>query len=532
MDRRMRIESEKDPRKTFLRPFTSRKLLLLNAILSVAYLLILILGFVPSNKVLFYILIFGELFHVYQILGYELTLYAKPKFHNLDRTFKPLVNVFITVCGEPIDIVRNTALAARDMKYPNLKVYILNDGYVANKKNWRKIEKMAGDIGIECITRRKAGGAKAGNINNALAEVSQGDFFAVFDADHIPHDDFLIKTVGYFADENIGFVQTPQYYRNFSKNSITETAWSQQALFFGPIMRGKSNFNSAFMCGTNMVIRKKAIIEAGGMCEYNIAEDFLTSLFIHKRGYNSIYIPEVLAEGLAPEDFMSYYKQQFRWARGSLEVIFKYNPLFLRGLKFRQRIQYLVSASYFLTGLITIFDLSLPLIFLFFGIVPVVNSSMTLAIIFLPYIFMTLMILQLSSNFSITYNTLAYGISSFYIQLSAIFGVIFNRKASFSVTSKTALSGNFSRLVWPQIMYISLSFAGLIYGYLKYGFGASYMANATWIILNSAVFYPFIKAALGPSPLRKSLARLKTRNSDISASDKEFGLKEAGETSS
>jgi len=88
------------------------------------------------------------------------------------------------------------------------------------------------------------------------------------------------------------------------------------------------------------------------MCETNIAEDFLTSLFVHSKGWKSVYVPEVLAEGLAPEDFMSYYKQQFRWARGSLEIIFKYNPLFNRGLSLSQKLQYLASASYYLSGVV------------------------------------------------------------------------------------------------------------------------------------------------------------------------------------
>jgi cellulose synthase (UDP-forming) len=186
-------------------------------------------------------------------------------------------------------------------------------------------------------------------------------------------------------------VQTPQFYSNQDMNGITQTAWDQQALFFGPIMRGKNRFNAAFMCGTNMILRRTAVMEAGGMCEFNIAEDFLTSLFVHEKGWKSVYVPEVLAEGLAPEDFLSYYKQQYRWGRGSLEVIFKYNPLLRRGLSRQQRLQYLISASYFLSGLVVVYDAILPLIFLFTGIIAVNTSSMELAIIFIPYIFMTLL---------------------------------------------------------------------------------------------------------------------------------------------
>lgn len=106
------------------------------------------------------------------------------------------------------------------------------------------------------------------------------------------------------------------------------------------------------------------MIEAGGMCETSIAEDFLTSLFIHEKKWKSVYVDEVLAEGgLAPEDFLSYYKQQFRWARGSLEVIFKYNPLFRRGLTMSQRAGSTSRQLPYLSGLIVLLNATLPLIY-------------------------------------------------------------------------------------------------------------------------------------------------------------------------
>ena len=241
------------------------------------------------------------------------------------------------------------------MRYAQKKVCLLNDGFVAKKENWRDIELLARDLRaeglpVECITRTTPGGAKAGNINNAL-RYTESPLVAIFDADHVPHRDFLEKTVGYFgagaeaqasvaelrADRRkVGFVQTPQYYKNFAKNYLTSSSWEQQELFFGPICKGKNRLNAATMCGTNMLISREALSEVGGMCTESIAEDFVTGLFMHERGWVSVYHPEVLAEGLATEDFLTYSKQQFRWARGSLDVIFRYNPLFMRGLTWRQ----------------------------------------------------------------------------------------------------------------------------------------------------------------------------------------------------
>lgn len=485
-------------RQNFLINTASKKLLVLNCIFAALYFAIITFGFKHGNPILFYLLILGEVFHLYQIVGYCFTVRGSKKRRKFDDSFSEPVDIFITVAGEPVNIVRETAIAARDMDYPNHKVYLLNDGFVAKKDNWKDIESLAKELGIGCVTRTVPGGAKAGNINSGLRH-TKSDYFVVFDADHVPHRDFLRKTMGFFVDERMGFVQTPQFYHNQAVNGVTQTAWDQQTLFFGPIMTGKNRHNAAFMCGTNMAIRRTAIMEAGGMCEFNIAEDFLTSLFIHDKGWKSVYVPEILAEGLAPEDFLSYYKQQFRWTRGSLEVIFKYNPLFKRGLSFSQKMEYLVSASYYLSGVVVIIDALLPLIFLYTGITAVVTSTMALALVFIPYMFFNLYALQRTSNFSYSFNAISYSLSSCFLQVRAIIAVLTNQKTSFAVTSKEQIEGNFPKLVLPHILFILAFVIGTIVGFAREGLSASLMANFAWGFVNVLVFIPFIKAAI-PKP--------------------------------
>jgi cellulose synthase (UDP-forming) len=394
---------------------------------------------------------------------------------------------------------------------PKHKVYLLNDGFVANKDNWREIEKLAQELNITCITRTVGGGAKAGNINHAL-RMTAYDYVVIFDADHVPYPAFLKETIGFFTDKKMGFVQTPQFYKNMETNVITQTAWDQQSLFFGPIMKGKNRLNSAFMCGTNMVLNRKAIEEVGGMCEFNIAEDFLTSLFVHDKGWKSIYVPKVLAEGLAPEDFLSYYKQQFRWSRGALEVIFKYNPLFKRGLTWAQRFQYLISASYFLSGFIVVIDALLPMIFLYTGITAVQTHTMALALIFIPYIFSSLYALQKSSNYSMSFGAIGFSISSFFLQIRAVYAILINEKTSFSVTSKQALEGSYLYLAIPHLLYIGAALIGVAVALHREGLSASLLANLAWVSVNIAAFSPFILAA---APRRKKKAKLEKHKLEL-----------------
>lgn len=458
-----------------------------------------------ANLPLYILLFLGEIYHVGMSLLFWHTVWPRRnKPQSQFTSHHPSVDIYITVCGEPKSIVRETAQAALDMDYTNHRVFILNDGFVAGKNNWKDMEDLADELHITCLTRKQPGGAKAGNINRAL-EKTKGEYILIFDADMVPHPDFLSTVMPHFADSRVGFVQTPQYYRNYSENVVTHGAWEQQEFFFGPIMRGKDTQNSAFICGTNVVLRRTALLEAGGMREDNIAEDFLTSLSIHQLGWKSHYIPNVLAEGMAPQDFLSYYKQQFRWARGSLEVLFSENPLFKKNLTFSQKLEYLSSALYYTNGVIFVIDIIMPLIFLYTGIKPVAATTTSFAFFFLPFMLLNLYTLFIVSKQQLTFRAISFSQASFTLQLSAIKSVLLKEKVGFSVTPKQAQSGNFLKLVAPHIAYIVLTAVGIIVAYTREGMNPSLATNIAWAVLPCIMFIPFIQASYDWKPIMSKL---------------------------
>lgn len=489
----------------FLKPIQVSKLLLsLNIVLSVVYFVCVVWLFPVGTPWLFVLLVISEVFHVWQVFGFIHSVWSRRRQKKFDARFQPQVAVFITVCGEPADIIERTVIAAQAMRYPRFSIYLLNDGKVAKRSNWKEAEVIAHRRGVTCITRTEPGGAKAGNINHALALTNE-PYVVVFDADHEPKAHFLLETVGYFVDEKVAFVQSPQFYNNADLNQVTGGSWEQQALFFGPLLRGKDTLNATFMCGTNMVLRRTALEQVGGMSEKSIAEDFLTSLLIHDNKWLSVYVDKVLAEGLAPEDFLSYYKQQFRWARGSLEILFSHNPLFKRGLKWAQKVQYLASASYYISGLIVLINALLPLIYFFFALKPLTINTMTLALIFLPYIFVILYTLQQTTNFTYTFRALSFSLGSFTIYLKALWHTIIRRQNGFAVTSKKRVAGNHGRLVAPHLIYIGVVIIGVGWGVLREGWSASMLSNIAWAFIYIAAFAPFIAAAFEGSRKRRSV---------------------------
>ncbi|OFI38745.1 cellulose synthase [Arthrobacter sp. SW1] len=167
------------------------------------------------------------------------------------------VDVFITSYNEPVDLVLATALAAKGIRYPH-HTWILDDG------NRFELARAAEQHGIGYVTRGpewsgRPRHAKAGNLNNALLRTS-GEFFLVLDADQVPSPDILDRTLGYFSDPLVAFVQTPQYFTNVPDG---DPLGSQAPLFYGPIQQGKDGWNAAFFCGSNAVLRREAIMELG-----------------------------------------------------------------------------------------------------------------------------------------------------------------------------------------------------------------------------------------------------------------------------
>ncbi|MFF1529734.1 glycosyltransferase family 2 protein [Cellulomonas sp. NPDC058312] len=167
------------------------------------------------------------------------------------------VDVFVTTYDEPVDLVMATAVAARDIRYPH-RTWVLDDG------GRPELAAAARAAGVGYIERSedwvdRPRHAKAGNLNNALF-VTEGEFLLILDADQIPDPAILDRTLGYFEDDRVALVQTPQFFTNVTE---ADPLGSQAPLFYGPIQQGKDGWNAAFFCGSNAVLRRDALMQLG-----------------------------------------------------------------------------------------------------------------------------------------------------------------------------------------------------------------------------------------------------------------------------
>lgn len=180
-----------------------------------------------------------------------------------DMSKWPTVDIYIPSYNEPLEVVRDTVLAAQCIDYPKdkMKIYLLDDG----KRS--EFAVFAADVGVGYITRNDNKHAKAGNLNDALT-LTQGELICVFDCDHVATRVFLQATVGGFLkDPMLALVQTPHYFYSpdpFERNlSVGRNIPNEGMLFYGPIQQGNDNWNATFFCGSCAVIRREALARAG-----------------------------------------------------------------------------------------------------------------------------------------------------------------------------------------------------------------------------------------------------------------------------
>ncbi|MDF2448416.1 MAG: cellulose synthase [Bacteroidota bacterium] len=209
-----------------------------------------------------------------------------------DRPIK--IDIFIATYNEEVELVRLSIIDAKKIKYPypdvEVKIYVLDDGRRDGRNPAKEnMKKVAEEEGVNYLIREHNEGYKAGNLKNAL-EHTDGDLFAILDADTRAFPDFLNNTTGYFKRKKVAWVQTPQWFYDtteaeklsdviisnlniknkpisrfldfaFGKIMVNEDIYGNDPrLFYDAILRKRNFHNAAFCCGAASVHRREAIM--------------------------------------------------------------------------------------------------------------------------------------------------------------------------------------------------------------------------------------------------------------------------------
>lgn len=260
-----------------------------------------------------------------------------------DLDSAPKVTVQLPMFNEMYVAERIIETTAK-FNYPKdkLQIQVLDDSTDETKDIIaRKVAEIAAQgVNIQHVHRVDRTGYKAGALDAAMDQV-EGEFIAIFDADFVPDEDFLIRTIPHFNHENIGVVQTRWGHLNKSYSVLTELQAFGLNGHFAIEQQGRNasghfiNFN-----GTAGIWRKTCIEDAGGWEHDTITEDLDLSYRAQMKGWKFTYLEDVESPAELPITMSALKSQQHRWMKGGAEVFIKIRRRLIaqKGLRFSDRI--------------------------------------------------------------------------------------------------------------------------------------------------------------------------------------------------
>jgi glycosyltransferase involved in cell wall biosynthesis len=264
----------------------------------------------------------------------------------------PKVALHVPTFNEPPELVLGTLRRLLALDYPADRFAILVGDDSTDPACSEPLREFCAQNGILYHQRGERRGFKAGALN-ALLRLTPPDtnLIAVVDADYDVDARFLRETVGYFVDPDLGWLQTPQDYRNRHASFLTEQYYLADAYFYRTILPSRNEENSIIFCGTMGILRRRAVLDVGGWGETYITEDAEISARLLNSGWTSLYVNKTYGHGLIPPTFEGYKRQHYRWAFGGGRILRGHAARFLFGrYTFRQRLDYLVGTLNWFEG--------------------------------------------------------------------------------------------------------------------------------------------------------------------------------------
>ena len=458
------------------------------------------------------------------------------------------VDVMITTYNEAVPLVEESVISAKKLTYKyavNINIYILDDGKRA------RMERMCSRQNVSYITRNNNKGYKAGNICNALKQTS-GDFIIICDADTRLSPQYLNKTLGYFKNPKMSWVQTPQWFYDIPKGQNIVDRWTNKygnfgkysakiiekcfgkiqlsrdpfcnegGIFYDVILRRRNRANASFCCGAASIHRRNSVMENAlrrfindlktnqdaemQPYKYHVSEDIYTSLEQHqsKQKWQSAYHPEILSKMLSPQDIKTFLMQRYKYAAGSMDINIHDNPLAKKGLNFSQKLMYAATFwSYLGCAWLCIFLIS-PILYFFTSITPVIGYTADFFKHLIPFLILTEVSFMFATWGQSTFKSKASYISLFTLNLKALYDVIRRKEIKFKVTPKFRIGkGSVLPYIWIHLLLIGLTIIGAVFAFCSYFIYGNLdyapnglIVNSFWAIYNLYVLLQFVLASL------------------------------------
>lgn len=294
------------------------------------------MGTIAILKMLFSILYLAILF-VFALYGlhryFLLFLYYRNK-HRIPKPkgrFEelPRVTVQLPMYNEKYVAARLMDAVCR-LEYPRdrLEIQVLDDSTDETTRTVAMKVEEAREKGfdITLIHRENRAGYKAGALENGL-KAAKGDYLVIFDADFMPNPRLLTESIHYFTDPKVALVQSRWGHINREYSALTEV----QSIFLDGhfvIEHGARSRSGRFFNfnGTAGIWRKEAVIDSGGWQHDTLTEDLDLSYRAQLRGWNFVFLQDVVSPAELPVDMNAFKSQQHHWTKGSIQTCLKMLP--------------------------------------------------------------------------------------------------------------------------------------------------------------------------------------------------------------
>ena len=233
----------------------------------------------------------------------------------------PMVSVHVPTYNEPPDMVIATLEALARMNYKRFEVIVV-DNNTKSPALWEPVQERCEQLGFLFFHVDNLPGAKAGALNYALARTHpQAELVAVVDADYQVTSDFLARVTGEFIRPDVGAVQARYDFREWEHSRWLTACHRNFTKGFPLDHVSRNELGASYPVGPMCVVRRSAVLQAGGWSETNVTEDWELGIRLAAHGYLTLQMQINVGKGLIPERFSGLTKQRFRCAYGPVQTV-------------------------------------------------------------------------------------------------------------------------------------------------------------------------------------------------------------------
>jgi glycosyltransferase involved in cell wall biosynthesis len=234
----------------------------------------------------------------------------------------PMVSLHVPAHNEPPDMVIETLRALLRLDYPRFEIVVIDDN-TDDEALWRPVEAWCQRHGVKFAHLMDWPGYKSGALNYALRELTDehAEVIGVVDSDYQIEPGFLRRCAPPFAEPWVGFVQSPQDYRDWRHARYYRRLYFSYKYFFAVSQPSRNERDGAIFAGTMGLIRRVALDELGGWDEWCITEDAELSLRLLRAGWSGLHVDSSLGRGIMPLTFEALKGQRYRWCFGGIQIL-------------------------------------------------------------------------------------------------------------------------------------------------------------------------------------------------------------------